>query len=247
MSKKTDSRRIFLRTLLFFLLFLLAFSTFFLLFLARFRPCDLRETTARALPVVVIDAGHGGEDGGAVGINGALEKDINLAIAKKLYAMLSSSGVDCVMTRSEDILLYDRSEDYEGRKKALDMRERLRIATSCGQAVFVSIHQNSFPIEKYSGFQVYYSPNNASSAELARALENAVRESLQPSNDRASKNAGDSIYLLEQLSCPAVLIECGFLSNSKECELLSSEEYQSRLCAVLCDTITEFISSQNTP
>jgi N-acetylmuramoyl-L-alanine amidase len=150
------------------------------------------------------------------------------------------------MTRKEDILLYDRTQSYEGRKKALDMQARLNIAAKHENAIFVSIHQNSYPVEKYSGFQVYYSQNNAESAILARTLENAVREKLQPSNNRASKNAGDSIYLLKHLSCPAVLLECGFISNMEECKALSSEEYQKRLTEVLCDAIVEFINNRQT-
>ena len=162
------------------------------------------------------------------------------------YEALSSSGISCVMTRKEDILLYDRTQNYEGRKKVLDMQARLNIASKYENAIFVSIHQNSFPVEKYSGFQVYYSQNDPDSSILARMLENAVRERLQPSNNRASKNAGDSIYLLKHLSCPAVLLECGFISNESECKSLSSEEYQKRLTEVLCDAIVEFINTRQT-
>lgn len=247
MKKKTTNLFIFTHTLLFIILFLALFLLFHLLFLSESRLASETQATAPQPLTVIIDAGHGGEDGGAVGINGAFEKDINLSIAKKLYSLLSSSGVNCIMTRSEDLLLYDRNADYEGRKKLLDMQERLRIAVSCDNAIFVSIHQNSFSVEKYSGFQVYYSPHNPASAELARELESFVRDKLQPSNKRASKDAGDSIYLLDKLTCPAVLLECGFLSNAEECERLSSDEYQTRLAEVLCDAITSFLSKQSNP
>ncbi len=240
-SYKKSSR--FLGVIAFFLAFLCIFASFYCLSQrANSKP---KPTISDAeLPTVIIDAGHGGEDGGATGFDGSLEKHINLQIAERLCEALSSSGIPCVMTRKEDILLYDRTQSYEGRKKALDMQARLDIAAKHENAIFVSIHQNSYPVEKYSGFQVYYSQNNAESAILARTLENTVREKLQPSNNRASKNAGDNIYLLKHLSCPAVLLECGFISNMEECKALSSEEYQKRLTEVLCDAIVEFINNR---
>ena len=192
---------------------------------------------------VIIDAGHGGEDGGAIGKSGVLEKDLNLAIAQKLYDKLVSSGVNCVMTRQTDTLLYDKNQDYEGKKKALDAKARIAVAENYENAIFVSIHQNSYPVEKYSGFQVYYSPNNEASLRLAKRFENDVRQKLQQSNNRASKESGGKIYILDNLSCPAVLLECGFISNADECEKLSSEEYQSKLAETLTDTLINFIKT----
>ena len=195
---------------------------------------------------VIIDAGHGGEDGGAIGKSGVLEKDLNLAIAQKLYDELVASGVNCVMTRQTDTLLYDRNQDYEGRKKALDAKARIEISQKYENAIFVSIHQNSYPVEKYSGFQVYYSPNNESSLRLAQSFENGVREKLQPNNNRASKASGGKIYILDNLTCPAVLLECGFISNHEECEKLSSEKYQRKLAQTLSDTLINFINNSAT-
>lgn len=192
-----------------------------------------------SLPTVIIDAGHGGEDGGAIGINGCFEKDLNLKIAKKLKTALSSMGINCILTRSEDMLLYDRNADYEGQKKRLDMQARLNIVNGYENAVFISIHQNAFPIEKYSGTQIYYSPNNASSRELAVGIEQSVRDALQPENKRISKSSDGKIYLLDELECPSVLIECGFLSNAEECALLCTEEYQNHLCAVIAAEVAE--------
>ena len=193
-------------------------------------------------PIVVIDAGHGGEDGGAIGVNGCYEKDINFSIAKKLKTYLSSMGIRCVLTRNSDTLLYDRNADYEGHKKHLDMLARLDITNSYENAIFVSIHQNSFPQEKYSGLQVYYSENNESSLPIAKSIEKGIKEILQPQNSRSAKASGKNIYLLDKLECPAVLIECGFLSNKNECELLCSDEYQNLLSAVIAARIAEFIS-----
>jgi N-acetylmuramoyl-L-alanine amidase len=199
------------------------------------------ESQSTLLPTVVIDAGHGGEDGGTVGVDGTLEKDINLTLARELFDALTSRGIRCVMTRTEDMLLYDRNADYEGRKKALDAKARLEIAAKQERAVFVSIHQNSYPVAKYSGFQVYYSKNSPESAEIAKKLELAVREELQPDNNRASKEAGTNIYLLNKLTCPAVLLECGFLSNPEECAQLQDTEYRARLVDVLSDALESYI------
>lgn len=192
-------------------------------------------------PTVIIDAGHGGEDGGAIGKNGAYEKDINLELAKKLKSKLDSFGIPCVLTRSTDILLYDRNTDYEGKKKKLDLLARKEFAEQYEDAIFISIHQNSYPKEQYSGFQAYYSANEPTSKLLALSIEKSVRSSLQPQNNRASKQADSSIYLLDKLYCPAVLLECGFLSNQIECENLCEEEYQNRLCEAIVLGLIEFL------
>lgn len=243
MKKHARSRGQLLLFLLFSLCFL-ALSCVFLytsLFISRPSVKAAAPPSNHSPVTVIIDAGHGGEDGGAVGINGALEKDINLEVAKKTQLFLSSFGIKSVPTRDSDVLLYDRNEDYEGRKKVLDMQARRKIAESYENAVFVSIHQNAFPQEKYSGFQVYYSPNNEESRSLAELLEEGVRASLQPQNGRDSKPSGGSIYLLDKLNCPAVLVECGFMSNAEECEKLSTEEYQNQLAAVIASAIAEFV------
>lgn len=195
-----------------------------------------------ALPIVVIDAGHGGEDGGAVGKNGIYEKDLNLSIAKHLNEMLRACGVQTVMTRTEDILLYDRNSDYKGQKKVQDLATRREIAERYENAVFISIHMNAFPEAQYSGLQVYYSKNDPNSSLLAQTVQAMVKNTLLPENDRTIKPAGSNIYLLDRLDCPAVLIECGFLSNPEECERLSKETYRLQLARVLCASILEYLS-----
>ena len=192
-------------------------------------------------PTVIIDAGHGGEDGGAIGKNGAYEKDINLELAKKLKAKLDALGIPCVLTRSTDILLYDKNTDYEGKKKKLDLLARKEFTEQYENAIFISIHQNSYPKEQYSGFQAYYSANEPTSKLLALSIEKSVRSSLQVQNNRASKQADSSIYLLDKLYCPAVLLECGFLSNQSECENLCDEEYQNELCEAIILGLIEFL------
>ena len=186
------------------------------------------ETWERAPITVIIDAGHGGEDGGTSGKNGILEKELNLDIAKKLNALFGAAGVNTVMTRSDDRLLYDPLSDYKGRKKILDMQKRLKIAYEYENAIFISIHMNSFPEEKYSGLQVYFSKNNAESERLAKSVQRTTAFYLMPKNNRKIK-LGKDIFLLDRISSPAILIECGFLSNTKECELLCTEEYRNEL------------------
>lgn len=234
--------------------FSLAFFIFCLLFLAFIFAVFFfsesiysnREKSVYTFPdgfTVIIDAGHGGEDGGATGANGILEKELNLTLAKMLCQRLDSEGINCVMTRSTDTLLYDRSQDYEGRKKALDAKARIELAKKYPSAIFVSIHQNAFPVEKYSGFQVYYSENDGRSAILAKIFEDTVRTDLQPDNNRHAKSSDGKIYILDQITCPAVLLECGFISNIKECELLCSAEYQKKLVEILAKAVIEYNNS----
>ncbi|MBQ8005180.1 MAG: N-acetylmuramoyl-L-alanine amidase [Clostridia bacterium] len=190
---------------------------------------------------VILDPGHGGEDGGASGKNGALEKELNLEIAFILRDMLSAAGINVVMTRDTDILLYDRNADYMGHKKSLDLKARLEIAKSTPDSVFVSIHMNSFPNPKYSGLQVWYSPGCADSKLLAAKLQENVKNNLQPQNNRAIKQANSSIYLLDRAVSTAVLVECGFLSNENEAALLSEESYRQKLAFVIFASIMEHL------
>lgn len=189
--------------------------------------------------VVIIDAGHGGEDGGAIGKNGAYEKDINLMLAKKLKERLVSLGITCELTRDTDILLYDKNADYEGKKKKLDLLARKKFAEQYENAIFISIHQNSFSKSQYSGLQVYYSTNDPASRILASKIQADIKKGLQPNNNRAIKPSS-SIYLLDELTCPAVLVECGFLSNQAECERLCDESYQNAICDILAKSIFDF-------
>ena len=193
-------------------------------------------STAPTSAVIVIDAGHGGEDAGAVAQDGTLEKDLNLKIAKCLEALCEINGNTAIMTRDDDRLLYDRYgelDDYTGQKKIYDLKNRVRIANEQENPIFVSIHMNKFSSSKYSGTQIYYSPNDPSSEMLARALQNSTRTYLQPTNNRQIKRADSSIYVLNSLPCPAVLVECGFLSNECELGLLKTERYQTSLALVI--------------
>lgn len=190
---------------------------------------------------VIIDAGHGGEDGGTQSRDGLLEKDLNLDIAKRLSLIFSQNGVNVIMTRSDDRLLYDKNGDYKGRKKALDAQARLNIASEDPNAIFISIHQNYFSSSQYSGLQVWYSGNDNRSMELAQYIQSGVKNTLQPNNNRQIKLAGSNIYLLEHIKNPAVLIECGFLSNPEEAKRLSDPTYRQNLSEVIYRSVTEYI------
>ena len=201
-------------------------------------------TVASPLPVIIIDAGHGGEDGGAVGESGVLEKDINLKIAHVLDEMLRSAGYPTVMTRTDDRLLYDPYTDYKGRKKRLDLEARVRIAESQNDAIFVSIHMNAFPQSQYRGLQVYYSEHHPDSARLAEQIQGLAKNLLMTENDRRIKPSGGTSYLLEHIAHPSVLVECGFLSNPEECRMLATEDYQRKLATVLFCAVTDFCESE---
>lgn len=195
---------------------------------------------------VIIDAGHGGEDGGAVGVTGLLEKDLNLDLAKRLAALLEAQGVRVIMTRSEDVLLYDRGVDYQGRKKVLDLAARQAIGDAYPDSIFVSLHANAFSQSVYHGLQVWYSPNHEKSAALAEHIRAGVTGTLQPDNHRQCKQAGSNIYLLYHLQTPAVLVECGFLSNPGECAALEDGAYRDALARALCDGIMAYYEGDTT-
>lgn len=189
---------------------------------------------------IVIDAGHGGEDGGTSSAAGVLEKDLNLSVAFALRDLLEAAGVPVVMTRTEDKLLYDRNVDFQGRKKVLDLAARRIVAEktaaaaaeSGGTSLFISIHMNAFPAPQYSGMQVWYGTGHPLSAEVAGSIQ-AASSAIMPDNHRRIKAAGSNIYLLDRIKSPAVLVECGFLSNPAEAERLSREAYRYAVAAVV--------------
>lgn len=187
---------------------------------------------------VVIDAGHGGEDGGAQSAAGLLEKDIDLAVAEYLRDYLEAAGVPTVMTRTEDKLLYDPHSDYTGRKKVLDLAARLEIASSVPDSLFISIHMNAFPQPQYTGLQVWYSPTHPLSEQVAARIQTEALR-LDPNNRRKIKAAGSNIFLLDRLDSPAILVEGGFLSAPDEAAKLGTEAYQRRLAFVLFLSIME--------
>ena len=195
-------------------------------------------STHGSIPTVVIDAGHGGEDGGASSAGGVVEKDVNLAVAKALCDLLTANGIPVVMTRTEDILLYDRGVDYKGHKKSLDLATRLAIADNTQNCIFISIHMNAFPDTQYSGLQVWYSQGHPHAKSLAQRVQDASL-ALLPNNNRRIKAANSQIYLLHHATYPAILVECGFLSNPQEAEKLADPAYQHALAFVIFSAICQ--------
>ena len=189
---------------------------------------------------IIIDAGHGGFDGGAVGVGGLVEKEINLSVAQKLESMLAFLGYDTVMTRDEDEALGKEGESIHGRKVS-DIKYRLSLLESAPDALLISVHQNFFG-GKAEGAQIFYGPINPESRSLAEMLQNGFKCLLQPENDRAAKPAGSNIYLLYHATRPAVMVECGFISNREEAAKLSEMEYQKKLCFVMASGLAEYMA-----
>lgn len=184
--------------------------------------------SVKSMPTIVIDAGHGGEDGGAVSESGVLEKDINLSIANDTSALFYLLGFDVTQTRKTDIAL-DNGEDTIRKRKVSDMKKRLEIFNSSKENTIISIHQNKFSESKYHGTQIFYSPNNPKSKQLADSIKYSVKSLLQPDNERECKKADSGIYLLKNTNNPAVIVECGFISNGEECKNLLDSQYQKQM------------------
>lgn len=187
---------------------------------------------------LVVDPGHGGEDGGAVSITGRRESDYNLEIALRLSDLFQLLGYETRMTRKTDTAIYREGETI-AQKKVSDLKQRVRIVEDTPGAVLLSIHQNTFPDSRYSGAQVFYA-KTAGSQELAEKLQGALVSALNPGSNRKAKQS-DGVYLLERITCPGVLIECGFLSNREEAAKLEDAAYQKQICCVVATTVIDYI------
>ncbi len=201
--------------------------------------------TVSTLPTVIIDAGHGGVDGGSVGIDGTVEKEINLSIALKLRDVLELYGFETVMIRDEDKSIHNDDADTIREKKVSDLHNRLNIINSTENCISVSIHQNYFEQSKYSGTQVFYSTNNENSEILAQIIQQTVVDTLQNDNNRQIKRADKTLYLLHNSEKPSVMIECGFLSNANELALLKTEEYQQKMALSIVNGILKYTEKIN--
>lgn len=190
---------------------------------------------------VIIDAGHGGDDGGAIGIDGTVEKDINLDIALKLEKLLKFYGFDVIMTRTEDIMTCDDGLDSLRKRKVSDIHNRFDVLEKNPDAVFISIHQNKFEDNSQHGTQVFYSGNNDESKLLAESIQNSIVSVLQPDNSRVVKKSGSGIYLLYHAKLPAVLVECGFISNPAEVKRLNDENYRMKIAILIADGLIKYL------
>lgn len=192
---------------------------------------------------IIIDAGHGGEDGGALSCTGVPESAINLEIALRLNDLMQFLGFQTKMIRTEDISVYTEGESIS-QKKISDLKARVRICNETEGAVLLSIHQNTFTDSRYSGAQVFY-PATAGSMDFATDLQAALIRTVNPGSKRAAKKA-QGIYLMEHVQCPAILLECGFLSSVEEEARLRSHSYQNKLCCVIASTTARFVLDAQT-
>lgn len=189
--------------------------------------------------IVVLDAGHGGMDSGKVAVNNKLEKDINLKIVYFLKAALEGQGITVVLTREDEEGLYRESDSN---KKLADMKKRCDIIEKSGCALTVSIHQNSYHEAGVSGPQVFYYITSEKGKQIAETLQNCLIEELKPAKARTAKS-NDNYYLLKNVSCPIVIVECGFLSNWEEAELLCGETYQKKVADTIAKGIVEYLGT----
>lgn len=227
--------------------FVLLMSVLGLAVLLLWSPEESQRAVMSVSPIsrtLVIDAGHGGEDGGAVSVTGVPESQINLAIACKLEDILALYGVAPQMLRREDISLHDSDASTLREKKVSDLHNRVSLIEGAENPLLISIHQNSYPEARYHGSQVFYAPTKGSK-EAAEHIQQALAAGLDPQNTRAAKQIPDSVYLMNHITCPAVLIECGFLTNPEEEALLRQDSYQRKIAAVLASAVLSWPDMKN--
>ncbi len=190
--------------------------------------------------VIVIDPGHGGVDGGATGVTGASESQINLEISLRLNDLMHLMGVRTLMIRQDDRSVYTQGQTIAA-KKMSDLKERVRMCRESGAVLFISIHQNYFTDGRYKGPQVFYNASEQGRG-LAGILQKSLNESLMPESNRKIKKA-QGVYLMEHISCPGILVECGFLSNFQEEQMLKDTSYQKKLCCVIAIICADYLKT----
>lgn len=188
---------------------------------------------------IIIDAGHGGMDGGAVGVGGTLEKDINLKISLKLKELAEKNGLKVIMTRDKDVSLHTTDSNKIRTQKRSDLDNRKKVLNENPNYIFVSIHQNQFEQSKYKGAQVFYADND-SSCNLGTIIQKSLIDNLQDGNTRVAKKITNDVYLLKGVQSTAVVVECGFLSNEEEEKLLNTDEYQTKVADAILKGILQF-------
>ena len=193
-------------------------------------------------PVIVLDAGHGGIDGGCTSAEGVPEKGINLDIMLRLRDLLEVNGYDVKVTRDTDRSIHDEGTEGIAAQKSSDLDNRLELFNKYDNAVCISIHQNQFTDPRYRGAQMFYSGSNSTSEALARALQERFRALLQPENEREIKLCGKELFLCYYSDNPTVMAECGFLSNPDEAALLNTEDYRGKVAFTLFSGISDFVN-----
>ena len=188
---------------------------------------------------IVIDAGHGGEDGGATSVSGVLESQVNLEIAQKADALLMLLGFQTKMVRDSDTAIYDASASTIREKKISDLRNRVQLVNETPNALLLSIHQNTYSDGRYAGAQVFYGASDGS-RQLAEMTQETLRKLLDPENNRQAKPA-ETVYLMQNVQCTAILVECGFLSNEAEDLKLQSASYQKKLALAFGCALNDWV------
>lgn len=191
--------------------------------------------------ILIIDAGHGGADGGAVAVNGERESAINLAIAQKLNAAAQLWGINTVMTRTSEELPYPESAETIRKKKVWDQQSRIELINSTENAVMISIHQNTYPDPRPCGPEVLYGKISGSEV-FGEMVNEALTVNISPDNRRVALPASEKIFLMKSAECPAILVECGFISNEQELNSLLNDNYQRKIAAVLLSSYLQFIN-----
>lgn len=197
-----------------------------------------------SIPTVIIDAGHGGADGGTVAVDGTPEKDINLQIALNMRDFCVAAGIPFIMTRTEDISVHSEEAKTIRQQKVSDIHNRSKLLEGTDNAVLISIHQNEFSDSSCFGTQVFYSPNNQLSQKLADSIQECVIADIQPENKRVIKKSGTGIYILYHAQKPAVMVECGFLSNQNDTKKLKDSSYQSKIVISIMHGFFKYLSEQ---
>lgn len=192
---------------------------------------------------VVIDAGHGGMDGGAVGISGVLEKDLNLQVAKKLEKLVTDGGGKALMTRADDVSLHTDQDKTVREQKRSDLNYRRSYAADSGADAFISIHMNKFEQSQYRGAQIFYAADQ-DSKQLAEMIKKNIVPVSEKSDGREIKKAYDTMFILQQSKLPSVIVECGFLSNPEEEALLTDDAYQQKIAEAIYRGLCEFLQEK---
>lgn len=201
-------------------------------FLGRNQVAAVSASSLKEGRIVILDAGHGGEDGGASSAGGSRESDINLNIVLKTEALMAFLGVRTELTRDQDRSIYSEGASTLHEKKVSDLKNRVELINSVPDAMLISVHQNYFTDSRYCGAQVFYTGGDVS-RQWGEGTQEVLRKVLDSGNDRAAKMIPDTIYLFSHISCPAILVECGFLSNGEEASLLMTDTYQRKISLAL--------------
>lgn len=207
---------------------------------------SVNASSQKLLPIIIIDAGHGGFDGGATTKDGYPEKHINLNISLYLKDFLQLLGFRTILTREKDVSLEDEGLSTIRQRKSSDLHNRMSLMEETENAVFISIHQNIYSEEKYDGMQVFYSPKLSEvSSVLAQSIQENTVELLQKDNTRQIKECGTGVYLIYNAVKPACLVECGFLSNVNEAKKLQTEGYQRQIAFCIAMGIQEYFYNKD--